>query len=504
MPVKEKIEYGDFQTPEYLAVRAALLVKESFPYPSVIVEPTCGIGNFIKAALSVFNGNTKYYGFDINKKYIDNLKKLEINDNCLIELSDFFKKDWGLFFSGLKQEKILVIGNPPWITNSALSVLNSNNLPDKSNFQNQIGFAAKTGKSNFDIAEWILIKMIESLKNKNACVAMLCKTATARKVLKYLWDKNAEIYDSSLHLFDAKKYFDVSVNACLFITHLGQSIITKDAAVYSDLNFENKISVIGTYASELIADIDNYKKYKYIEGIEYYKWRSGIKHDASKVMELSREEGCFINGFGKKVKIEEEYIYPLLKSSDIGNRRLSPKKYVVLTQKKAGDGTSYIKYKAPELWAYLEEYADILNNRKSIIYNKRPPFSIFGIGDYSFSPWKVAVSGLYKSVRFSVVGSYSNKPVMLDDTCYFISCYSEDEAYFIEKLLNSEICQNFLKSIIFFDAKRPITVEILKRIDLNKLAEHFDEKEKAVTYLAQAHISTNSQFQIVFENINGC
>jgi len=136
-----------------------------------------------------------------------------------------------------------------------------------------------------------------------------------------------------------------------------------------------------------------------------------------------------------------------------------------------------------------------------IIYKKRPKFSIFGIGDYSFSPWKVAVSGLYKSVKFSVVGSYSDKPVMLDDTCYFISCYSEHEAYFLVKLLNSEICQSFLKSLIFFDAKRPVTVEILKRVDLKKLAEQFHEKQKAVNYLAQANISTTGQFQIIFDNI---
>jgi len=477
MSVKEKIAYGDFQTPEDLANRAVSLIKESFPYPSVIVEPTCGTGNFIKVALSFFNDNTKYYGFDINGKYIDNLRKAIVNDNCIIELSDFFEKDWEQFFSGLEHEKILIIGNPPWVTNSALSVLNSNNLPDKSNFQNQKGFAAKTGKANFDIAEWILIKIVENLKNKNACVAMLCKTATARKVLKYLWEHDIKIHNSSLHLIDAKKYFNASVEACLFITHLGKSdAVKKDAVVYSGLDFNNKISVLGTYATELIADIDDYRKYQYIEGTEYYKWRSGIKHDASKVMELSHEKNCFINGFGKKVRIEEEYIYPLLKSSDLGNGRLSPRKYVIVTQKKTGDDTSHIRENAPKLWAYLEEYADILDQRKSIIYKKRPRFSIFGIGDYSFSPWKVAISGLYKSVKFSLIGNDLNKAIMLDDTCYFISCHSENEAYFSEKLLNSEICQRFLKSLIFLDAKRPVTIDILKRVDLKKLAETLQEE----------------------------
>jgi hypothetical protein len=498
MTIKEKIEYGDFQTPENLASQIVSFIKESVISPSVIIEPTCGTGNFIKAALSVFNGNAKYYGFDINERYVDNLKKTIINNNCCIEVSDFFEKDWKQFFSDLKHEIILIIGNPPWVTNSALSVLNSKNLPDKSNFQCHNGFSAKTGKANFDISEWILIKTIESLKNQTACVAMLCKTSTARKVLKYLWKYDVKIYNSSLHLFDAKKYFNVSADACLFLTHIGASITTKNAIVYSGLDFKHKISTLGTYATELIADIDDYNKYQYIEGIEYYKWRSGIKHDASKVMELFYEKDYFINGFGKKVTIEEQYIYPLLKSSDIGNGRLNPRKYVILTQKKVGDDTSYIKQNAPNLWAYLEEYADILDKRKSIIYKSRPRFSIFGIGDYSFSPWKVAISGLYKSIKFSVVGSESNKPIMLDDTCYFISCYCENEVYLLGKLLNSEICYQFLKSLIFFDAKRPITIDILKRVDLKKIAEHFNEKEKVIEYLAQANASTTNQLQIVF------
>lgn len=166
MSVKEKIAYGDFQTPEPLAAQVVSLIKELFPHPSVIVEPTCGTGNFIKAAISAFNGQIQYYGFDINTAYTDQLRQTVINKQCFIEPSDFFEKNWEQFFSGLRHEAILIIGNPPWVTNSALSVLNSNNTPGKSNFQNQKGFAAKTGKANFDIAEWMLIKLIESLKNK--------------------------------------------------------------------------------------------------------------------------------------------------------------------------------------------------------------------------------------------------------------------------------------------------------------------------------------------------
>lgn len=173
----KKIEYGDFQTPEELAMRVVLFVRDIFPDPSVILEPTCGLGNFIKAALPIFNGNVKYYGFDVNEDYICRLRE-RLTPCCkdfFVEQSDFFKKDWNKFFSEINERKILVIGNPPWVTNSALGVLESENIPNKSNFQHHSGFASKTGKANFDIAEWILIKLIESLKNKDACLAMLVK-----------------------------------------------------------------------------------------------------------------------------------------------------------------------------------------------------------------------------------------------------------------------------------------------------------------------------------------
>ena len=69
---------------------------------------------------------------------------------------DFFEKDWPGTLDGLL-EPILVIGNPPWVTNSAVGALGGSNLPVKSNFQRLNGLDAITGKSNFDISEWMLL-----------------------------------------------------------------------------------------------------------------------------------------------------------------------------------------------------------------------------------------------------------------------------------------------------------------------------------------------------------
>ncbi len=487
----KKIEFGDFQTPVSLANDVVDFVKQISTSPSVVLEPTCGSGSFLKAGINHFGNTPKYYGFDVNNQYVDELRQsLELNKTIDISLeeTDFFEKDWGSFFRA-ENGDILVIGNPPWITNSTLGSLGSENLPNKSNFQKLSGLAAKTGKANFDIAEWMLITLIESINSHKACLAMLCKTVTARKVLKYLWLCNSNINNSSIHLIDAKKHFNASVDACLFLTHIEQGKKEQIAYIYSDLSFQQKISCFGIYENELVANIDDYHELRELDGIGYYKWRSGIKHDASKVMEFSFKDGKFINGFGHDVEIEPDYVYPLLKSSDLANKRLNPKKFVLITQKHMSDSTDMIQDTAPKTWRYLESHSSVLDNRKSIIYKKRSRFSIFGIGDYSFSKWKVAISGLYKNINFSVVSNIEGKPIMVDDTCYFISCDSQEEAEFICKLLNSDISQKFLYSLIFLDAKRPVNIDILKRVDLKKIAERYHLQKKAVQYFSERQIS---------------
>jgi len=498
----QKIEYGDFQTPEVLARQVVEFVKKIGIIPTVVVEPTCGVGSFLQAAINVFGANPCYYGFDINPVYLDPLKKSVCQHHIKVHITceDFFTYDWSTFFARFISENILVIGNPPWVTNSVLSALGSTNVPTKNNFQGYSGFDAKTGKANFDIAEWILMKLIDSLQKNTACIAMLCKTATARKVLQYAWQRQLNIADSSVHSIDAKTHFNVSVDACLLLTSIRNGRRTTDATCYSGLDFTHKVSKCSLSGKDLIADIDEYQQFKDIDGIAYYTWRSGVKHDAANVMEFAQNGGNFINGFGERVDLEPDYMYPLLKSSDIGNNHVIPRKYVLLTQTHIGEDTKHIEIDAPKMWNYLLKYANILDKRKSSIYKQRPRFSIFGVGEYSFAPWKVTISGLYKQIQFPVVGTLSGKPMMLDDTCYFIPCYSYDEAFFISTLLNSEICQRFLRSLIFFDAKRPITKDILQRIDLKKLAERYDLAEQADKYLAYTQVSFSGQPSFVFDD----
>lgn len=469
---KEIAEFGDFQTPTELAQKVCELVANQGFHPESIIEPTCGMGNFIFAALDSFPTAKKAIGLDISTDYVKAIKlklskRLDKNKVKIIQ-NNFFNTDWFAVVEDLPSP-ILFIGNPPWVTNAQLSTLGSFNVPEKSNFQKHNGVDAMTGKSNFDISEWMLIRILHLLDNQNAVMAMLCKTAVARKLLMYAWKNNISLSNSAIYHIDAAEYFGVSVDACLLICYLSPSIHNFDIRTYDSIKDSKIKQNIGYREGKLVASVDMYERWKHLQG-SIKKWRSGIKHDCVKVMELKKEGNKFRNGFGELIELEDQFIFPMLKSSEVANRlAVVPIRFMLVTQKSIRDDPSLIKDTAPKTWDYLQKHAHLLNKRGSSIYKNRPPFSIFGVGDYSFAPWKVAISGFYKKLEFKVIGSYNDKPIVLDDTSNFLPCESQESAQQIADLLNSPIAKEFFQAFIFWDAKRPITIELLSRLNLAAL-----------------------------------
>lgn len=490
-----KKEYGDFQTPLSLARRVAALVGQKELHFGTIIEPTCGVGAFLHAAADRFGASPKYWGFDVNPDYVEAARAALARigpPRGTVQQRDFYTTNWKQFLSE-QAGPLLIIGNPPWITNAGMGVIKGNNLPEKSNFQGHSGLDAMTGKANFDISEWMLIRLLQAMQGSRGVIAMLCKTATARKVLRHAWLNGFDAGPSSLHLIDAAAEFGVSVDACLLYIHIGFGATEPTATVYGSLSSDQPLRTFGLSAGELVSDIDAYRELRDIDGLEHRKWRSGVKHDAAQVMEFTRANGYFINGLGERCELEDDYIFPLLKSSDLANGRLRPTRFVLLTQRRTGDPTEQIRSIAPKTWRYLLEHADQLGRRGSSVYTNRARFSIFGVGDYSFSSAKVAISGLYKNLQFQALGSAGGKPVVVDDTCYFIPCDSKQEAEFFTDLLNSETGRRFVSSLVFTDAKRPVTVDILKRIDLKKLAERAGQKSAAIDYLSSRSLKSSQQ-----------
>ena len=144
---------------------------------------------------------------------------------------------------------------------------------------------------------------------------------------------------------------------------------------------------------------------------------------------------------------------------------------MLVTQLAVGEDTSGLQRESPLTWQYLQSHRKRLDNRRSAIYKNRPKFSVFGVGPYSFASWKVAIAGFSKRLGFHCVGPHEQKPVVLDDTCYFLPCKTREDAVFLVELLNSPAAKSFLGSFVFWDAKRPITAQLLAMIDFRTLAK---------------------------------
>lgn len=471
-------EFGDFQTPPELAAAAVRLLAGLGISPGTVLEPTCGVGAFVAAAKE-FSDSISIVGYDINTEYLEKARTATAGAGARVVLQhgDFFKVNWRQVLNALPKPW-LILGNPPWVTSSELGSIAGTNLPQKSNFHGLAGIEAITGKSNFDISEWMLHRYLEWLSDSGGTIAVLCKTTVARKLLRYIWKQNLALKSAKIFGIDAQASFGAAVDACFFVLEVEHGIFAKSCDVYDAISSEVPTRSIGFHDGHLIGDVPAFNRRRNLLGPEkHYVWRSGIKHDCSKVMELKVTSEGMHNGLGEIVSLEDAVTFPLLKSSDIGNGRTNSRGVMIVPQKSVGADTIGIRFKAPKTWDYLARHAAMLDARASSIYKDKPPFSIFGVGPYSFSPWKVAISGFYKRLLFVKVGPENGRPVVFDDTVYFLPSWSEEEADFIMELLNSAPAREFYESMINWDEKRPITVEILKRLSLEKVAAVLEKQD---------------------------
>ncbi len=472
---RDSIEYGDFQTPEGLARRVCRWLGAKGVRPEVLVEPTFGQGHFILAALATFPSIRHVYGVEIYEPYFRETKKKILAEGLLIDgrqIHLFCEDVFHFSFSEIAKQhagqSVLVLGNPPWVTNSLLGSKNSGNIPKKSNFKNVRGLEAITGRGNFDIGESVVLGMLKSFANSKGCLAFLVKNSVVKNVVHSQRQFRFPIARMEQVSIDAKKEFNAAVDASLFFANF-QEKSDWDCSI-ADSFEEPAKSRFGWCGEKFVADIDAYERSAELDGRSPAVWRQGLKHDCAAIMELTARDDHFENKSGQPVRIETGLVYPLLKSSGLKAPVVNAvRKFVIVPQRFVGEETGYIQKDCPKTFAYLNRHKELFERRKSSIYKGKPPFSIFGIGDYSFRPYKVAISGLYKQTRFSLVPPFQGKPVMLDDTCYFLGFDSLPEAALVGFLLNRPEMQDLLRALVFWDGKRIITKDILMRLDYSRL-----------------------------------
>jgi len=432
-----KDDFGDWQTPPLLG-KAVFSVLEG-PFSSIL-EPTCGKGAFLMEAVDHFP-EAQILGIEISPEYVAVSQEIS---GVEVRQGDFFLQDWESILARMP-EPVLIVGNPPWVTVSS----GTSNVPKKSS-KGMKGLEAKLGKSNFDIAESIIETLLKAGQGRNLTLAMLCKTTVARKLFENHSSLNGEIRH-----FDSEAFWNVSVDAVLLIVKPGEGF--SKWPVFADLQEDEPSGEWVLEKGKVRVDTPQLKESSVFLGETKFVWRSGIKHDCSKVFELRQTEEGFENGFGDVVLLEGEYVYPLAKGSDVANGRVSRKK-ILVPQK----SLSQEEELPPKVWGYLDRNRTALEARKSSIY--KGDFSIFGVGDYSFAPYKVAICGMYHKVVFTLLSPQGGMPTMVDDTCYFLAFEDRADAERVRGVLERH--KGFFEARMFGGSKRPITKDLLQTFSI--------------------------------------
>ncbi len=458
---------GDFQTPPELAAEAWASLG-ALKDVNAVIEPTVGTGAFLRSAPEPLL-RCRWICLDLDAGYVDQARAVAKErgfEDAQVRHADAFDL-CAESLAGVDRERpLLAIGNPPWVTSSSQGSLEVQNLPEKSNGRFGLaGLDAMTGKANFDIAEAVLLRLLDAVADfRDVRIAFLVKRSVAMKLSRRLLGAASEL---SFARIDAMAHFGAAVDAGLFVSRIAST--GHSPAGHVDIAAElggAPVRRAGFWDDRFVEDLDGHAGSAHLEAAEPVPWRQGVKHDAAKVLELTPTEGKLINGFGEVVSVEQDALCPLYKGSDVANGR-EPRRVFPLFQTNLSGPLPELRSRWPLLADYLAEHEAVFAARRSKIYAGKEPFSIFGVGPYTLAPWKVVVSGLYSTARFRVIGpSSTGRPSLVDDTCYLLPYESEADARTVAAHLNDAGPQALLRALMDEGAKRPITKALLARVEI--------------------------------------
>ncbi len=504
---RQRIARGDFQTPPGLAQEICRRLRDAGLSPASVIEPTCGVGNFLGAAVEAFPSLHRIVASDLDVGYVEQaraaLAAAPHSAACDWRVEDCFHADWPARIAALPRPWLL-LGNPPWVTTSRLAVVGGANGPERRNVDRVRGIAALTGGGNFDISE-ALVRLALRLVGQGGeavggALALLCKATVARKALAAGWRDEwpgLAAAECTFHRIDARRWFGASVSAGLLVVRTDRAgalprscreFATLDASV----DGAAALRTFGWRDGELLAEVASAAATAAItiDGCAgtprrvatsaepeaatvrgstdsssrdaSARWRSGIKHDAAAVFELRRDGDRWRNDLGERVELEAELVFPLLKATDLHHGR-PPSRWLLVPQRTPGEDPTARLAAAPSTRAYLARHASLLAARKSRLWRTRASALLFGLGPYAFTDWKLAVSAFHLPPRLRVVGPFEGRPVVVDDTVCVLPCTHEAAAYATAAALASPAARTALAARVFADRKRPLTVGVLDR-----------------------------------------
>ncbi len=154
-------------------------------------------------------------------------------------------------------------------------------------------------------------------------------------------------------------------------------------------------------------------------------------------------EGAKKKAISTQAAVEEALLYPLLRGRDVGRWSAVPSAHILMAQDpktRRGIDIRTMETNYPKAHSYLVKFEKALTVRAAFrrYFREDDPFwSMFNVGEYTFSPWKVVWREQAAGLVAAVVGPVKRRPVVPDHKLMSIEVASRREAHYLCAALNS-------------------------------------------------------------------
>ncbi len=535
-----RLQLGEYYTPRGLAELSVSKTDIDAFASETFLDPGCGSGMFLAACIDakrealasdltpdtlVDTITDTVYGIDLNPVAVKSAKlayllsllpAVERANVDRLELPVFLTDALGLTrdddvrFGGNELGLTVdhLVGNPPWITWEKLSEQVRNAWREQ--YTNQLellphdGVESRLGYGNDDISVPFVWVCIHRYLDEGGDASFVLKRdimkQPAGRLLRTQQVNTRPVAVQHVHDFNRLRPFgaDVRVNSAIYTLCADREAgfpITVDSwkRKVDQPSFASSEAMRETLAREetevVPVEEDDPSSPWIREDAENralgecdHDIRHGVKDDATDVYTVNREQ---------LETLETDHVYPYLRSKHVVKYGLFGHTLHLVPMKKANQNNELaLRNDCPETYAYLDANRRALESRSSSWLDEGTFYNVFGLGEYTWSAYKVVWCRLGFKPHFAVVSTVDDetvgeKTVVPGDHLMFISTDDEDEAYFLCGLLNSSIYQRSIREIAS-EGKSGLSKSVVSNLELPEYSRTADT-ERLVALSKAAH-----------------
>lgn len=190
-----------------------------------------------------------------------------------------------------------------------------------------------------------------------------------------------------------------------------------------------------------------------------------------------------------EMELEEELIYPLLRGRDLHRWHAMPSCSIILPHQKddpsKGIPEARLITDFPKTYKYFDaNFRESLKLRKSSALPKDTFYSIFGIGPYTFAPFKLVWKEQATELECAVISLFKEKIIIPDHKLMMIPFVDEFESHYVCSVLNSKPARLIVLS---YAINTQLGLHLLENIKIPKYDTNNSIHRKLVQLSLECH-----------------